>query len=364
MRKILLFLLIGIFALVPYNAFAQTNNSNHSPVITSNPSNETVAGKIYSYQIIAEDEDNDSLIYSLVNYPENMIIDENTGIISWTPTKTGLFNVVVQVSDQEEGYDVQAFQISVKPCNIYEIIISPNDRPNIISLGATKQFVVLALDKYQNKITDPSITWSTDENIGEINQNGIFIAKRGGVGFVAAECQEIKASVGVIVKGVITSEATETASPPEPVEEAETTETPTPIVLGEAVQEEETTIDETTEELVATEEETSEEQPAETEEETTCSNWPNWVIIIVLIIYSIILIAYYQYLKKYKTIWWWVPPIVLTLIGLLLYYNYFCTGTYIWWPWTLLGLGVIITVFYPKKPSHEKEGSEQNQLPF
>lgn len=360
MKKYNLFLLIAFLVFLPCIALSQTN-VNHSPVITTNPSNEIVAGNTFDYQVQAQDEDNDTLVYTIVTAPENMTINENTGKITWIPTKCGLYNIVLQVSDNKGGYDVQAFQITVIPSAPNSLTCSPNERPDIIALGSTKQFEVLAYDKYQNEISNPKVIWSTDEKIGVIDQNGLFTAKKGGIGFVAAEYDGIKVSIGVVVKGVIASSSTEKSATSET---KKTTAAPVakPKVLGEATQKNTN--------ISTTELKTNVNQPEEKateekkeEKKTTCTNWKNWIIVLILVIYSIILIIYYIAIKNKRTNWWWIAPIFLTAIGLFIYFKYFCRGTYVWWPWVMVGLGLIITLYYRRRP-YNGTNPEQNQLPF
>ena len=54
----------------------------------------------YLYDVEAIDPDDDTLTYSLTNFPSGMSIDSATGIIRWTPTaaQIGPHNVAVQVS--------------------------------------------------------------------------------------------------------------------------------------------------------------------------------------------------------------------------------------------------------------------------
>lgn len=355
-----IFLLIVTAIFYAHGVFAQTN-INHAPIITSNPSNEIVAGNTYQYTVSSSDQDNDALTYTLVNYPDGMTIDENNGNIIWIQTKIGLYNIVLQVSDQKGGYDIQAFQIAVKPSAPSLLTCSPNNRPNIISLGSKKQFFTKAYDNYGNEISSPKVIWTTDEKIGEINKDGLFTATKGGVGFVAAEFDGIKTSVGVIVKGVIASSTTEKQPTPT------STETPTTKlkVLGEKTKKANENTNKATTDLnvnIKKQEENTTEEKKE-EQKAPCTNWKNWIIILILVFYAIIFIFYFRILKYKKTNWWWITPIFLTAIGLILYFKYFCRGTYVWWPWVLVGLGLVITIFFRRKSSFES-GPEQNQLPF
>jgi hypothetical protein len=69
-------------------------------------------GELYTYDVEATDGDGDTLTYSLTSNPGGMTIDSATGVITWTPTMFGNYNVGLKVSD---GYlsDTQSFTIGV-----------------------------------------------------------------------------------------------------------------------------------------------------------------------------------------------------------------------------------------------------------
>lgn len=89
--------------------------NNWPPFIVSEPKTEARTKKLYSYTVTAEDQDGDSLIYSLVSAPSGMVIDSSLGLINWTPTKnqSGTFEVVVLVEDGFGGSDQQSFSVNV-----------------------------------------------------------------------------------------------------------------------------------------------------------------------------------------------------------------------------------------------------------
>ncbi|MDC0145657.1 tandem-95 repeat protein, partial [bacterium] len=71
-------------------------------------------GQTYNYQLGVNDNDDNSLIYTLVQFPEGMEISSN-GLISWNPNQ-GVYTsdiVEVKVEDDEGLYDIQSFSISV-----------------------------------------------------------------------------------------------------------------------------------------------------------------------------------------------------------------------------------------------------------
>ena len=71
------------------------------PVIYSVPPSEAFTMFEYNYQINASDPDGDFLTYSLIEFPEGMVLDFLTGLLSWRPAlnQTGEHRVRLAVSD-------------------------------------------------------------------------------------------------------------------------------------------------------------------------------------------------------------------------------------------------------------------------
>jgi VCBS repeat-containing protein len=91
---------------------------NDAPTITSKPVETARVWAPYTYGVIAKDPDPaDKLIYSLIEKPEGMKIDEATGLIEWKPTRihAGTHDVTVRVADnyKTRGTDTQSFKITV-----------------------------------------------------------------------------------------------------------------------------------------------------------------------------------------------------------------------------------------------------------
>jgi hypothetical protein len=90
--------------------------SNHAPVITSTPVTSATVNQLYSYDVNATDPDvGDTLTYSLTANPTGMSINSSTGIITWTPTSAGDYDVTVKVEDDVSPVlsDTQNFTIIV-----------------------------------------------------------------------------------------------------------------------------------------------------------------------------------------------------------------------------------------------------------
>ena len=109
---------------------------NHPPAITSKPVTTVYSGDTYQYQVNASDQDNgDTLSYSLSVRPVGMVIDQGLGIIMWMVADKDLGDhpVVVRVSDGHIFVE-QTFTLKVLPKS------SKNHIPSVVSspkLGAT-----------------------------------------------------------------------------------------------------------------------------------------------------------------------------------------------------------------------------------
>jgi len=110
---------------------------NHSPVITSIPVTEATAGTLYTYDVEATDEDDDTLTYALTENPSGMTINNGTGLIEWTPTQdqVGTHAVTVEVDDEKGGTDSQSFTITVKGADLTPPVIRVEAIPFFVKKG-------------------------------------------------------------------------------------------------------------------------------------------------------------------------------------------------------------------------------------
>jgi hypothetical protein len=94
-------------------AVSEPEPENQAPVITSTAITSATKDEPYSYDVNATDSDvGDTMTYSLTTKPTGMNINTSTGVITWTPSNTGSYNVIVKVSDGELS-DTQNFTITV-----------------------------------------------------------------------------------------------------------------------------------------------------------------------------------------------------------------------------------------------------------
>ena len=73
-------------------------------------------GKVYTYQVMANDPDGDSLTYSLQSAPKGMTINPSTGLVYWNvpPGFTGTAPFQVSVSDGQGGVTKKSFSLTIK----------------------------------------------------------------------------------------------------------------------------------------------------------------------------------------------------------------------------------------------------------
>jgi len=94
---------------------AYDRQQNRAPLIVSYPEFFVTPGSTYGYQVIAADPDQNTLTYSLTQAPVGMLIDAQSGLISWqVPTAFNETIVTISVSDDEYAVE-QAYRLGVLP---------------------------------------------------------------------------------------------------------------------------------------------------------------------------------------------------------------------------------------------------------
>ncbi len=88
--------------------------SNAPPEIVSTPPEQVVQG-VFEYLIETVDADEDSLDISLINAPEGMQLDADSGRLVWQvkPGTEGVFPVTIRVEDAYGGWAGQEFELNL-----------------------------------------------------------------------------------------------------------------------------------------------------------------------------------------------------------------------------------------------------------
>jgi len=127
---------------------------NHPPVFVSQPQLTSIAGNIYRYDMRAEDEDGDRLVFSLLSVPPQVSFDERTGQVSWasrTEDAGKSFTFRVAVTDERVTQPVaQQWTVNLSadqtPPTVNLLIVGNEDDVFAFDPGTTLGFVVRAHD--------------------------------------------------------------------------------------------------------------------------------------------------------------------------------------------------------------------------
>jgi len=91
-------------------------NVNDPPTLNYISPQATTEDVPFSMQLVGQDVDvGDTLMYSLISSPSGMIINQVTGLITWTPTNddVGSHTIIVQVSDASGAFAERTFRLTV-----------------------------------------------------------------------------------------------------------------------------------------------------------------------------------------------------------------------------------------------------------
>ena len=181
---------------------------NSSPVIESDPVTTAKEGAAYTYDVEATDPNGDTLTYSLTTSPTGMTINSTTGVISWTPTAAGSFDVTVEVSDSNRSA-TQSFTITADETLLTSIVVLPATME--ISAGSSKTITSVTAH-YDNGVS-AAIALTACTYVS--NQTNVTVVN--GVITVSASCTATTAIITVSYKeNDVTMSDTVTVTVPAP----------------------------------------------------------------------------------------------------------------------------------------------------
>ena len=93
---------------------------NHAPTITGTPNTAIQVDNLYTFIPIANDDDNDTLTFSITNKPTWATFDTATGKLSGTPSNADVgitSDILISVSDGVKNAVLNTFTITVKETN-------------------------------------------------------------------------------------------------------------------------------------------------------------------------------------------------------------------------------------------------------
>ncbi len=179
---------------------------NQPPQITSTAPLTATEDTAYSYQIVANDPDNDALSYELVQFPAGMTVS-SAGLIAWTPTGTqvGSQTVEVRVSDGRGGVDQQSFTIQVAALvRLTGITVAPPT----LRFTEAGETAALAVTGQRSDQTTADLTAaatgttyeSANPGVATVSENGLVTAVANGSTSITARNTGFSAGVDVTVE--------------------------------------------------------------------------------------------------------------------------------------------------------------------
>ena len=154
---------------------------NTAPALGSTPPTTAKVEYLYTYDVNANDFEDDILTYSLLTFPEGMTIDSSTGVITWTPTEEqiGGNEVIVKANDKWR-WDAQAFLVTVSEIVLTSIDVIPSTMTlaeedsnvlNLISLIVTANY---DYGPSKNIALRDCTYESSNTNIADVGHTGVI----------------------------------------------------------------------------------------------------------------------------------------------------------------------------------------------
>lgn len=151
---------------------------NNAPEFSSMQNQQATEDQLFTYTILATDEDNDTLTYSLVSAPSGMTINATSGLISWTPTNTqantnnGVYNIIPSVTDGQAA-DTGNFSVTAQAVNdaptisgvpdingTEDIAFTLNITPYVDDIDNTNTLLTISANSSYATISSQTITFT------------------------------------------------------------------------------------------------------------------------------------------------------------------------------------------------------------
>ena len=156
-------------------------NVNQQPVFSSVPLQLVYEGETLSFNLLAQDADNDALRYQLVhdeNTPAGILVDATTGYVEWTPTADMVNNSNADQQAFDLTFMVSDGQISVLK-KVQVRVLDVNKAPSIQSTNRTllvgQDFGLNIVKAAQNSLSKDGNIWVSDAD-GNMQTQGLTVS--------------------------------------------------------------------------------------------------------------------------------------------------------------------------------------------
>ena len=183
---------------------------NEPPEITSSPSLTVKAGDTYSYQVVATDDNNADLTYSLLTAPDGMSINTSTGLITWIPTESqvGENEVQLEVSDGWSG-STQEFSVLVSIVKLSSISVLPETMSIVrVNTQAISSITAYYDNGSSEAIDKPDCSYqSSNDAIASVSTIGLVTGKIAGSAIITVSYSEGEITKSDTVSVTVTNPA-------------------------------------------------------------------------------------------------------------------------------------------------------------
>jgi hypothetical protein len=260
----------------------------------------------------------------------------------YTPSVAGTWMVTATL-----GVLTDTIPVTITPGMLKTLTVTPGNLT--ADIGDTAALTVSGTDAKGNVLTPKATVRVSNDRVATVDANGKILAKGAGQTNIIVEADGVTAVVPFIVQeSSVTTPTDEVVAVTKPVGT-----TRTPKVAAEEV--------DRTPDVIS-----QQESPAPTDAKAeACKNLAHPWTIILLILHIILLSVFFSVLQRVKRFpWWWVPPVALTAAMLGVYAGMFCQNTYLWWPWSTIGITVIfLSVYYQNLEPPSQAPPEQQPPP-
>jgi hypothetical protein len=138
---------------------------NEAPLIVSTPIAEASVDSLYLYSVRAADADGDTLVYTIVNGPQDMRINPLSGLVAWVPSREdiGRHEIAVGAYDGQLN-DTQRFQLTVSTRSLPPTIAAIKGLALDANGSATLELTALSSDADH---AFNELIWSIEKTTGD-----------------------------------------------------------------------------------------------------------------------------------------------------------------------------------------------------
>jgi RHS repeat-associated protein len=151
-----------------YSLVVGSTPINQAPTITSKPIFGADVNGVYQHQVVGNDPENSVLTYALAKAPVGMVINAQTGLITWNSPVIGAAQVLVKVTDGAGLASTQGYTLTTTENHAPVIISNPATQ---VTVGNTYRYDVVAQDVDGDTVTYALDTISQGKGM-VIDQNG------------------------------------------------------------------------------------------------------------------------------------------------------------------------------------------------